>query len=247
MRLLTPSNVRDIRQEELRIEAVRINELNDASEKARKNLANAEADFSDALAGQRQRWADEELAHSKRTAEMQAELTILEAARAKALEPIEIMRTKAEKQIEEASAMWADVMAQDRANEEVAELLQDKLDAVGQREIDVAQAERQLKLQQESARKQYDSIQAQAKALSASMLQFRVDRQNGLQELEERHNKLTLWEQSLKAKESQLERTAKSLEALRLKLKDERGIIERMYIRAGIVSPYKKPESEGKI
>lgn len=126
MKLLSIKQTKQIEEVNRSVDIMRMQELNKAADIARKNLAEAEADFNATLARNRERWAQEEAEHVSRTHEMEQEIYTLENRKKASLES-----------------------NQDDL-EALAEKLQDKLDAVGEKEQDLIQFEKTLLLRQES-------------------------------------------------------------------------------------------------
>ena len=78
MQLLKPQENKDLKSAQDLRNIIRTQEILKAEQDARLKLANAEADFNNTLAKNRDKWAKEEETHSTRVREMNTEIENLE-------------------------------------------------------------------------------------------------------------------------------------------------------------------------
>lgn len=237
MKLMPPANVSDKRAQEQARDVLRTEELNKASDKARKQLADSEADFKGTLARQRLQWAQGEEEHAKRTQEMDAEITALEKRKEQALIPISLYEKQADEKMSEALECLQTAKVKETENEETRLLLEDKLDEVGQREQDVTKQENQLRVRLAGILQQDELSRQNSKAISEAYVQLSQVKAQAEKEIAQKVEDNTLKERTLLAKEESLKRTEKELETIRIKLKDERETLERAFAR---LSPLQK-------
>jgi hypothetical protein len=244
MKLLNPAQTLDIKAREETREVLRMQEYNKATEKARHNFNQAEADFNLMLAGQRQRWANEEKEHEKRSKEMTDETKRLEIARAIAMQPIEQLQKEAEMTRLEANKLVEELEEKQAECDELNERLQDKLDSLGEREQNVLIAEQRNKLMQDGNEMQRENIILMSKDLTDSISKFKKEKLIEEQNIDKRKTELFLMERSLIAKDESIKEMAKKLEEWKIRLQDERDTLNRAFAR---ISPYKTQKRKTKI
>lgn len=208
---------------------MRTQEIEKAAAKARVNLANAEAEFKEKLARNRSQWADEEEAHFKRVKEMTEEINALEARRKNALVPVEHIKRQVEAELKEAQGMSAELKARIEKNDQLTELLEDKLDAAGQQLMDNQQKGKLLEAKELSLKQQSDNTVAAVKDLNKKMTEFVRYQEVENKKLDARKTELVLIERSLIAKDERQKITAQELEKIRLKLLDDRVSLEEAW------------------
>lgn len=174
MKLLSPQQTKDTKAQELTRELLRTEEMHKLAEQARKMLANAEGDFSNMLAGQRARWAQEEKEHEERRGEMNQEVLVLSEQLRILNIPIEIERNRAHDLLEEAQIVLRQAKEKDKKLEATQELLEDRLD-------DVADEDRRIKADDDRLSKMIQGIDEQkeltkkgAEKLSLEMQDFYI-------------------------------------------------------------------------
>lgn len=231
MKLLSPNEVRNTKAAELTKDVIRITEYNKAADLARKNMANAEADFLKMLSGQRERWSAEENEYNKVSSEMQSEIKELKRKRDALNIPIEIEREKAHTLFKEAQEVLDKTKQKEQYVESLTELLEEKLDVVAQRETDVRNEEKRIGLLKSGIEDQKDDIKRQAAWLSENIRNFASEKDNETKRLKEVKDLLFLKERDLIAEEYKLKRKEKALERRDIKLEDDKGILKRAYIR----------------
>lgn len=231
MKLLTPQVLKDGRASEQAREALRIKEMNEASDKARKQLANAQAEFNLILSQNRVRWANEEEEHGKRLSQMIKEIDILEAKKVQALIPIEMYKKEADELFNEAQKTLDQAKEKETKADELTERFQDKLDELGAREQDIIKVEQKLSLQQQGILIQQEQTKTGIKQLNKTIEEFTVTKQNEEKELADKKVNLILLERTLIAKEETLKQTEQSLNSLARQLEDRRATLERAFKR----------------
>ena len=231
VKLLSPQQVKDAKSSDLARELLRAGEINEAVDKARKSLANAEADFAQMIAGQRARWAREEKEHADMVEKNGTEIRELEARRSRALEPVNELHSRAEAKMKEAQDIYDFAVKKVSDNERLAEILQDKLDMVGQREQDVVRAEQAITVSKQNIEMEQDLILRRNATLIQVKDDFEANKTARTADMRERENALILKERTLQAKAVRLENTEKELIAFKTKLDDERGVLDREIIR----------------
>ncbi len=229
MKLLSPTQLNDGKAAQTTREIFRIKELDAASDKARKNLANAEADFNATLAKNRTQWAIEEEDHAKRLLAMKDEIDKLEAKRLNALIPIGIIKKGAEDRMEEATIFLAQLRQREEHAEDLRELLEDKLDKVGQFEQDLIIKDQQLESKRLGLIEQANLVTEGIQQLNQETLEFGLTRTKAEANIHERKTSLALLEATLVAKQDTQRRTGKALEALATRLADERIILQKAW------------------
>lgn len=235
MKLLSPSEVRDIKAQETSRDILRTKELNQAAESARKKLADAEADFSKMLAGQQMRWAKEEQEHSKDVAARQRELEVLEARRLKALEPVILLEERANKALLEAQNQVIEAEKRENDATDLYEKLQDSLDDVGQREVDLLKYEKEVLAHDKNLEFQQKAADEQSRFVAERMLNLKTEEAKVKEELGRLRTALTLQEHSLNARAEKLARTETKLAEWEKRLASERDTLDRAFKRLNII------------
>lgn len=204
MKLLTQQDTRDTKAQEENLVLLRTQELNVAADKARKNLANAEADFKTTLAKNLEIWAKEEETHSNRVKEMSGEISQLEAKRAEALVPVTKLQQEAEELIAQYTLKNKETETKNTELEELREKLENKLDEIGQEKQDFLKARQKLELQQQGLDQQVENTKIGIKKLSAEIANFAAIREQAEKQVKERQTTVSLLESSILSKDSQL-------------------------------------------
>lgn len=151
MKLLSPKEVTDKKQAELVKDITRTKEVKTELEKKTSELAQVNAQFDVALAGQRMRWASEETEALHRLDAIKHEVEVLEKRKIELLSPIEEREKKsydllnaAESTFTEAQKKMQAVETIGEENERTAELLEDKLDGVYEKETELEEREKKV-------------------------------------------------------------------------------------------------------
>lgn len=226
MKLLPPQQRKALKDQEVLRDILRSQEMDKISDNARKNLAKAEADFDASMLSQQRTWEEASANHMAQVAKETAELEALEHKRAIAMQPIQKVRDEATKLLAEVKEFKAKTDIQATANEDTAEILQDKLDDVGAREQDVAREKAKLDNRQKGIEDQAFQVGVSVKELGRLMRKFEDYKTGELKNLDERKTALSLWDISLQAKEEKQKRTDKALFDKEKRLADERQSLE---------------------
>lgn len=227
MKLLSPQIIKDTKAQEVAIGILRTKELNEAASVARRNLADAEADFKTTLARNRVIWAREEDDHSIRVEEMNKEIEVLDNKKSSALVPIEIYKKQAEDLMNEAKNALEMVKTREDEVEDLNQRLQDKLDATGAKEQDLGKLEQQLILKQQGIELQQDQTKTGIKKLSEQIAEFTLAKQQAEKDIDERKTALVLWDRTLQAEAEKQKRTYKEMEDWSIRLKLERNLLDK--------------------
>lgn len=229
MKLLTPSQTKDLKDQQIMRGIIRTQELDKAENEARRNLANAEADFFATLARHREQWALEEEAHHQRVIEQQAELAALEVQKLNALIPFKILKDGTLERLGDAEAYLKQLQDREERNDDLAELLEDKLDATGVKEQDLLKWEQKLVIQQDNVDRQTKATTTAANLLSeqvAEFMAYKISEQKGmastLLSLQEREQTISITEVNLSDKAIELLEQA-------ARLADERTVLARAW------------------
>lgn len=204
MKLLTPTQQKDLKEQQNLKEILRAQELEKAAAASRVSLANAQADFNATLAKNREIWALEELEHENRVKERKAEINALEAQKLSLLIPLDILKDSAITTLNDAEAYVASLRQREEDNESLTETLQDMLDEVGQKGQDIERAKQILDIKTEEFLKQSKLCEENNKRLALATAEFMASKQAQETILETRKTNLTLEETSLNAKAEQL-------------------------------------------
>jgi hypothetical protein len=240
MKLLSPSVVRSDKAQQTERELLRAQEIQKVADKTRKDMANADADFKQMLLGQRARWERESQEHDKLVTQMANEVKILEDRKKQAMIPIEIYKGQVDILYEEASRTLKSAQGREQEAETTMEHLQDKLDAVGQKQQDLTTLEKKLVVRQEAIDMQGKLSDKRADDLSRAIVAFNQAKAEMEKDINERKTVIRLRDISQGAKDDELKRTERELQKWSLKLKDERETLARIYKRISPISPLSK-------
>lgn len=242
MKLLTPQANKELGSQEQIRTLMRTQELEKAAQKARINLADAEADFQATLARNRLQWATEEREHSQRIAEMTVEVKALEKRRETALKPVNQLEQEARARLQEAIDYEAKVKEREEHVEAWAEILQDQLDAVGAKEQDIIWKAQTIEAQKKGIAEQQEQTRTGIKHLNQLTADFHASVQKAEKELDERKTALFLWDRSLQAKEAKQKRVIVKLQNMVIKIADDRTTLKSAWdeLERKRLSPKKK-------
>jgi hypothetical protein len=229
MKLLSPKELNAAKESNKVKEILRVKELEEESDKVRKELANAEADFNSSLARNRNKWANEEQEHTKRVNEREQELKILEEKRLELLVPVDIITKGAKNRLEEANKFLETLREREAKAEELSEILQDKLDEVGEREQDVIKTSQELLIRSQSVDLQSRQVKNSVEDLNASRAEFAQIRKDAETDIQKRKVALFLAEQSVVDREIVIAEKYKDLEIRELQLADRQKTLAIAY------------------
>ncbi len=229
MKLLSPKIVKDNKNQEISRSILRVQEARKIEEEIRLKMINAEADFKSMLAGQKERWAKEEENHSKDVLKMQTEIKELEERRKSLLEPIEIVKNRADLALKEASEYLYRIKEKEVYNEELSDKLEEKLDELGDREEKIKKAEGRQSIERANIELQKDIIDKGIKDLNNKVIDFMSEKSKAYKDIDERKSALFLFDRTLTTKEENLKIKEKELIDYSVRLHDERGILDRAW------------------
>lgn len=229
MKLLSPTQTKDLREQEVSRNLLRIEETEQAVKKSNISLAKSQADFCQMLARNRADWEKEEKDHQERILEMTKEVSALESKKKQALIPIEVYSSQVDMKME---ALAEDIVAlkeREEANEDLADKLQDKLDEVGEREQTLKKRELGADMREKGLESQAKGVIEGVERLTKEMEAFTIKRAKAEQDIGERKKALTLWDQSLVAKDNLIKDKEKELADWDIRLHDERETLDRAF------------------
>lgn len=212
---------------------MRQRDLSKAADQIRKKMADAEADFSKMMAGQQLRWAKEEQDHTKEVQARQRELSILEEDRRKALEPVKLIEDRATKTLLEAQNALQTVLQREKDADDLRERLEAKLDDVGAREQDVLKREQRADALEKNLETQQRIAEDNMAFVARAMKNLQATKETYVKEMEDLKMEALLRDRTQQARAENLDRKEKELSDWAVRLKDERGILDRQYIRMG--------------
>lgn len=231
MKLLPSFAERDKQQEETARKLMRAQEVEKLLESVNKQLASAQANFSEALARQQRVWAQEEEAHAVAMKEREAEVSVLEERKRQALVPIEIYKAQADEKMREADERMADAMERELNVGDLQERLEEKLTEVSDREQQLSSREKAFEVAKSGLDLQRSQLESSIQDFQNKLNKFQQNKALEEASLEQRKREVALAEISLNAK---IEKYRESLEALRvweIQLMDERATLDREYER----------------
>jgi len=231
MKLLTPQAIKDVKSQELSRELLRSKETEEAIKKINQRRIEAETDFNTTLARNRNKWAQEEEEHANRVKEMDAEIRILEERKKQAMIPIQMYKDQADVLLAEAKEALDRAINREQIAEETQDLLENKLDDLGDRELAIDKAERAIKAKQAGILAQQEQVRAGSEKLTERMAEFAAKMAKDEAEIYEKKKDLVLIERSLVAKDEKIKRTIKSIEEEKIRLEDQRRTLERAFKR----------------
>lgn len=151
MKLLTPKEVADRKQAETAKDIIRTKEVKETLESLTKDLNETEARFNVALANQRIRWVKEEEGYLERLSSLKKEIDVLEKQKKEACIPIEERERKSYDLLNAAESAFKESLekgkkADERMNEveQMADMLQKKLDDVYEKETELEEREKKV-------------------------------------------------------------------------------------------------------
>ena len=229
MHLLEPKQVQDQLRSEEAYRITRIGQLRDQEAKLRKDLIEAEAEFQRTLVKNRTDWEKEYEAHAREVKRMAAET---EEAKARLLSfavPYDILKEGDEGRIKKAKELLSLVQKQKSDNEERAELLQDKLEEVGDRELRVSDREGLVQAKEKHLELRAEKASQVDSNLAKAVADFNAKSEAKRQELKKRENSVEIAEKNIESQLKGIKAKESDFEAKERRLRDERGVLERAW------------------
>ncbi len=151
MKILTQKEITDKKQSQVERDIIRAKETKEVLEKVTQDLAETEAKFNVALSNQRVRWLKEEEEAMDRLNSIRSEISALERENKDKLVLLDEREKKsysllieAEKALDQAHAKEHAAAQELEKQEDLTDLLQNKLDSLSDRETDVEKREQKV-------------------------------------------------------------------------------------------------------
>lgn len=231
MKLLSPVARKDKEQEEITRKILRIQEVEELTKKVNAQLSRAQADFSDVLARNKEKWAIEEEEHFNRIKDMTKEVEALENRKKDALIPIEMYKKEVDKVMGEAQEIIKKAKEKEENADFLTEKLEEKLTELGDREQNIIKEEQRIEIAREGIKTQQESTREGIKRLSEEMVKFHEKQQFDEENIADRKKELALAEISINAKLNKYTRDIEALKVWDKQLHDERQTLDREYAR----------------
>lgn len=242
MKLLSPQQVRDSKNQELSREILRSKETEEQIKRINQRRLEAEAEFNSTLARNRSLWAEEEESHDIRIREMEREIAFLEERKKQALIPIQMYKDQVDVYYREAHDAIERVKEREEILEHTQELLENKLDELSDREITIQNTENAVRAQFEGLRAQQQQVVEGNERLNKKIAEFVEYKKLTEQEIAEKRKHLQLLEINIEAREKKLQRTEKALANARQQLDDQRATLARAFERLNSHIPIEKKQ-----
>lgn len=246
MRLLTPSATKDTEAQETARRVLRAQELDNLEKDIRIRTAKAEADFNSTVSRQKMYWAGEEASHAERRREMKKEVDDLEVKKLNSLVPFGILKEGADNRMEEAESFIQGLRDREDRVVELTEMLEDKLDAVGEHEQNLRQEREVFDIQRKGLEDQRSSMASQSQQLTESIGLFNANQEKYERDIEERKASLYLQDRALQAKSEELDKKEETLRGLETRLHDERGVLDRAWKELERMRDTISPQNQGR-
>jgi hypothetical protein len=227
MKLLQPSQIKDLKSQEVVKQILRAKEVENIVNNNNLKLAKSEMDFNTALVRYREVWEEEEKAHRQAVNAKEKEIEILEKKKQQALIPVQELIDKYTNQLKEIDTMRKELKQKEITIEETTELLQDKLDMVADKENVLIIKEKELQNKQHSIDIQNDMSKRGAELLTKQITDFNLKQSIAEQKLLDKGKELRLVEINLNAKADKNKRDVEVIEKERIRLNDMRITLER--------------------
>ena len=229
MQLLKPQQNKDLKSEQDLRNIIRTQEILKAEQDARLKLANAEADFNNTLAKNREKWALEEEEHYKRAREMDTEIKNLELQKLNMLVPFDILKDGVYSDMKDAENFLISLRNREEYAEDLTEKLQDKLDDVGAREQDLKRKTFEIQIKEEGLKQQATNTIIGTERLNKELSDFAVYKRDTEDLLVQKLKAIDDREFSLAGRELDLEKREKDVNDRNIRLADERGVLDRAW------------------
>ena len=214
IKLFSPAENDSKKQSETARDVARIEILRGEIVKAQKELGEVKSKFDVTMAEQRQFWAKEEQEHLIKINSLTKEVLVLEERQKTALFPIAPIERKAYDNLEKSKQTLLESKLQKEKNDELEELLQDKIDSLSERETELDKREKKIQVSETSLDYQRIQVGALTNDLSRKWSEFYNTSTEKDREFGEHNRSIEIHRKDLDHREDVL------LEA-QLKLKDE--------------------------
>lgn len=229
LKLFTPTEAKAQNSAQNTRDVLRTREIRKLVDKSHTDLAKHEADFAAMLARHKQKWAEEEEAHSIRLVEMEMEILPLEDRRKNALIPIELEKRKADTMIIEAENRLGEVEKREKEADSLENVLIERISQVSERESAVEADEAKAAEMLRSAALEKETAALNTKTLSEGIQKFNDYVLTETLILDGKRTEITLKERSIEAREAALDRKDKSLATRETQIKDKQETLARAF------------------
>lgn len=227
LKLLTPSEIKSAKDAQTSRELWRAKETSEAVDVANNRLSKVERDFNQTVAKQQAFWAKQEEEHIQTLKERQEEINVLEHRRLQALVPLEIYQQKADNKMKEAEKLLEQVIQRESEVEELKELLNTRLDDIDDKDNTLAKQKVSLDKRQKGIEAQELITKNGSEQLSKQLADFHLWKTEEEGKIADKSKQLMLAEINFEAKLDKFARDKRALSELDIRLKDERGVLER--------------------
>lgn len=229
LKLFTPTEAKSLNSAQNNRDILRTREIRKLVDKSHTELAKHEADFAAMLARHKEKWAQEEEAHSIRLVEMEKEILPLEERRKNALIPIEIEKRKADTMNIEAEKRLGEVEKREHEATVLEDVLIERIGQVSERESAVEANEAKAAEMIRSADSEKETAALNTKTLSEGIQKFNDYVLAETFTLDQKRTEIILKERSIEAREIALGRKEKSLVIRETQLKDKQETLTRAF------------------
>lgn len=226
MKLFTPTQTKTLYTNKQAEDIEKIAYLTKTLNGLQRQINDANENFKKLLTNQREVYSSEKEKLQDELKKLNAELTILRRERKKLLKPIGEYRAETEKALLEATERAQSVESRENELTYTIEKLQAKLDDVGQREMDIQERAKKLRIREEATEKEAKMVSDGHVRLNEMMAKFQKELNEKTQVLKERENAMIIVEQRNK---EYLAKREKELADTQRKLDDQRGVLDRLY------------------
>lgn len=227
MKILHANEVKANKDTQIQRDLIRTKSVKDVLNKEQSKLDMTSATIDVMLAKQQERYAEEEIKHLKRIADLTSETKTLEDKRDELLIPIHLEEEKARIKLEEASKALSQAELLRVSNEENAELLQDKLDNLSEREQKCDTLEQKLLGKQQNIKVQETTITTLSTELSTKWDEYFKVKLEHDSKVQYESSSIFLAQTSLNAQKDLLDERQKNLINYEIQLKDREATLER--------------------
>ena len=229
MQLLKPQENKDLKSAQDLRNIIRTQEILKAEQDARLKLANAEADFNNTLAKNRDKWAKEEEIHATRVREMNTEIENLELQKLNTLVPFNILKEGVYADMSDAEAYLKKLRDREEYNDDLTEKLQDKLDDVGAREQDLKQKTLEVSIREDGLQRQNQNTNIATEKLNNELMIFAAYKKENEDLLLQRRLIADRTDEGLVMRELEINKKTKEVNDRAVRLADERGVLDRAW------------------
>lgn len=233
MKILQPTEVKGLKDSQVQRDILRAKSVKDVLNKEQNKLDNVVATFEVTLSNQLLRWAKEEQKATEQIGSLLKEIKDLEEKRAVLLIPIQLDEERARIKLEEAEKALNDAETLRSSNEETAEILADKLDAISEREQFSSDLEQKLKGKAQNIRVQEEVITKLSTELSTKWDEYFKAKEDQNLFVNNALKDIELKRISLAAREDMLVEKEKGLNIISIQLQSQRQILERAIKKYG--------------